>query len=229
MAAMGKYHLSNLPFYEKEGESMKAKGVLVILVVLALVFSVPVSSHASGPYNYGKIWTAYPEKDPLWNIYQGGSPIEWFPWANNYRFSIFTVVWPGSDNMDIVLDHATGLVWQRRPLNLNPLLTWAEAQFGCTAMMAGSGYFMGWRLPQVQELLSLVDYFNGADVLPAGHPFIIGNKFTFWSATPDPRDTFGSALYVDFSERNQPLKSANKKGDVMNVWCVRGGAPPGGC
>lgn len=211
---------------EKEGGIMKKKGMFVLVFILAVALSVPV--WAAAPQNYGKIWTAYPDKDPLWNIYQGGAPIEWFPWANNYRFSIFTVVWPGSDNMDIVLDHATGLVWQRRPLNLDPLPNWARAQFGCTAMMAGAGYFMGWRLPQVQELLSLVDYFNGGNVLPAGHPFIIGNNFTFWSATPDPRDTFNSALYVDFSERNQPVKSTNK-GDVMNVWCVRGGAPPGGC
>jgi hypothetical protein len=200
---------------------MKTKGMLVLLFILTVALAVPVSADAAK--DYGRIWTAYPEQGPVWNIYQGGQPIEWMAWANNYRFSIFTVVWYGNqNNMDLVLDSATGLVWQRRPLNSTA--AWADAQFGCTSLMTGTGYLMGWRLPQVEELTSLVDYSYGGNVLPAGHPFMIGEGFAFWSATTDPRSP-SKALFVDFSNRDQPLGSATKS-KSMNVWCVRGGTYP---
>jgi hypothetical protein len=210
-----------LDFIKKEGGIMKTKGMLVLLLILIAALSVPVSADAAR--GYGRIWTAYPDQAPIWNIYQGGDPIEWMSWANNPRFSIFTIVWYGNqNNMDLVLDSATGLVWQRRPLNSTG--TWAEAQFGCVSLMTGTGYLMGWRLPQVEELTSLVDYSYGGNVLPAGHPFMIGDGFTFWSATSDPRSP-SKALFVDFSNRSQPVGSASKSSQ-MNAWCVRGGASP---
>jgi hypothetical protein len=210
--------------YDK-GVTMTAKRILVSLSVLIIVVSVPILTHASGE-NYGRIWVAYPEQPPIWNVFEGGTPIEWMAWANNARFSTFNVVWRGNPNiMDIVLDHSTGLVWQRRPLNTSG--TCAQAQLACTTAMMGTGYFMGWRLPQVQELASLVDYSYGGNVLPYNHPFIIGDGFKFWSASPDPT-TPGYGLYVDFFNYNSPVQSAPKSA-VLNIWCVRGGAPPGGC
>jgi hypothetical protein len=216
----------SLILYDR-GVTMTAKRVLVLLAVLIIVVSVPILTHGSEPKSYGRIWVAYPEQAPIWNIYQGGTPLEWMAWPNNYRFDYVKVTWPGDpNNMDIVLDNATGLVWQRRPLNSSA--TWAQAQLACTTLMMGTGYFMGWRLPQVQELASLVDYSYGGSVLPQGHPFIIGEGFTFWSATPNPMSPSNSALYVDFSNYNAPVQPA-PKGDIRNIWCVRGGAPPGGC
>ncbi|HTZ40076.1 MAG TPA: DUF1566 domain-containing protein [Syntrophales bacterium] len=203
---------------------MREKGKLVLLIILAVVLSVPVSADTA--QSYGRVWTAYPDQAPIWNIYQGGSPIEWLSWANNPRFSIFTAVWYGNqNNVDLVLDSATGLVWQRRPLNSTG--TWAEAQFGCVSLMTGTGYLMGWRLPQVEELTSLIDYSYGGTILPAGHPFMIGNDyngFAFWSATTDPRSP-SKALFVDFSNRSQPVGSISKS-SPMNAWCVRGGTSP---
>ncbi|MGH7623318.1 MAG: DUF1566 domain-containing protein, partial [Gemmatimonadaceae bacterium] len=62
-----------------------------------------------------------------------------------------------------VLDRETGLVWQRDP---GPTAVgWYSAVIGCLA--ATTGNRMGWRLPSLEELRSLMD----GTALPVGNPF----------------------------------------------------------
>ena len=70
-------------------------------------------------------------------------------------------------NQEAVLDRETGLVWQRA---VNPfLIPLFNATLNCNVLrIAGK---MGWRLPTIQEYLSLVDASANSTVLPAGHPF----------------------------------------------------------
>src|SRR5215831_4870597 len=84
-----------------------------------------------------------------------------------------------------VLDRETGLVWERSPSAT--LFAWEIAQFHCNQL--GVGNRLGWRLPTLQELTSLVDptvAFPGP-TLPAGHPFTnvqsTNLQFDYWSAT----------------------------------------------
>jgi hypothetical protein len=95
---------------------------------------------------------------------------------------------------------------------------------------------MGWRLPTVEELLSLLDPTTGqaGQFLPAGHPFTQINSTDFggyWTAT-----TFGASLkeYVTLSfflgtgcggcvgERNFFAQLADEATN-HHTWCVRGG------
>lgn len=80
-----------------------------------------------------------------------------------------------------VLDKETGLVWEQSPRMTTH--TWSQARTQCTSRMIGNR--MGWRLPSVHELASLVDTsvaFPGP-TLPAGHPFTNVNGINYWSAT----------------------------------------------
>jgi len=69
-----------------------------------------------------------------------------------------------------VLDRETGLVWEQSQDFI--VRKWGAAQIHCNQRIVGNR--LGWRLPTIQELVSLVDPtvpFPGPG-LPAGHPFV---------------------------------------------------------
>jgi hypothetical protein len=123
-----------------------------------------------------------------------------------------------------VLDRETGLVWERSP-STTPL-PWggpgvpffSSAQYHCNDLNAGGR--TGWRLPTIQELLSLVDRsvpFPGP-ALPNGHPFS-NVQSIYWSATTEA--TFATLAWaVSFSAGN--VGNEIKSGTFF-AWCVRGG------
>jgi Protein of unknown function (DUF1566) len=126
------------------------------------------------------------------------------------RFVVLTAF-----NNDAVLDRNTGLVWERSPIRNGR--HYVSAQYAC--LSATTGGQMGWRLPSISELTSLVDPGNTNPALPAGSPFELGGHAFFWSATrrvllPDiawgfnMRDGFVDDYEFDLS---------------VSVWCVRGG------
>jgi len=120
-----------------------------------------------------------------------------------------------------VLDRETGLVWERSPSTV--VFTWENAQFHCNQSLK-VGNRMGWRLPTIQELASLVDAdpANTANPrIPPGHPFMGVQSLTslYWSATSSATIT-GLAWVVNFEGGN--VLQIGKSFPVF-AWCVRGG------
>jgi hypothetical protein len=120
-----------------------------------------------------------------------------------------------------VLDRETGLVWEQSPDTTSH--TWVLALVHCNTLSTGGR--LGWRLPTVQELASLVDNtvpFPGP-TLPPGHPFST-QGFAFWSATVAAADT-GFAWDVGFSSGSV---GSDLKTTLFGIkaWCVRGGQGP---
>jgi Protein of unknown function (DUF1566) len=119
-------------------------------------------------------------------------------------------------------DNETGLVWETTPQTATK--PWADAADACEIRVAGGR--MGWRLPSIVELTSLVDVPEGGDpVLPAGHPFNVppgrGNTETrFWSATTvaGSPNTARAISFVSPFELGAGIKTL-----AFHVWCVRGG------
>ena len=82
----------------------------------------------------------------------------------------------GSDRFECVLgsagvlDHATGLVWQR-DLSNSDTMSWSNAVTACLNYNGGGR--MGWRLPTVGELTTLIDasVVGPTPSFPIGHPF----------------------------------------------------------
>jgi hypothetical protein len=138
-------------------------------------------------------------------------------------------------NDEAVLDRETQLVWERAPQD--PFLpgTFSVAVEHCYARIMGGR--MGWRLPTVEELTSLLVETPTANpeviraALPSGHPFIgirSGNRpgSAYWSITASSA-SFGEGRFtvaVNEPEVSTVALETNLEA-IHPTWCVRG---PGG-
>ena len=115
---------------------------------------------------------------------------------------------------EAVLDLETGLVWERVPTTqpYNGLAAFSI----CTGRKTGGR--AGYRLPRIEELMSLIDVTSYPYGLPTGHPFDIGQTTEVWSSTNVPEASEGAWLNItDFSF------GWASRGTSRGVWCVRGG------
>jgi len=126
-------------------------------------------------------------------------------------------------NDEAVLDMETGLVWQRS-VDFATNRRWEEMFLACLG--ADTGGRGGWRLPNAEEFLSLVDHSTGLAGLPTSHPFVgILDIQCHHTATTDLTDTedvwgFGCAGLNGVSGCG--ICQLNKP-DIKPMWCVRGG------
>ena len=115
------------------------------------------------------------------------------------------VAWPNprfTDNGDgTITDNLTGLIWLKNA-NCFGTRTWDQALSDCNGLSNGScgltdGSVDGdWRLPNVNELISLVDRGRLIPPLPFGHPFTNVRSDPYWSSTTAADSSF-YAWYVD--------------------------------
>lgn len=114
-----------------------------------------------------------------------------------------------------VRDNETGLVWEQSPETKT--VNWQGARFQCTSRKIGGR--MGWRLPSVHELASLVDpSVSPGPTLPASHPFTNVQAAHYWSATSfagKPTHAWNVGFIMG-------MVHDIKVTERHNVWCVRG-------
>lgn len=118
-----------------------------------------------------------------------------------------------------VLDKETGLVWEQSPSTRT--FSWDFAQSHCNRLTTGG--HLGWRLPAIQELTSLVDQTQSSPALPSGHPFLNVQSYpesVYWSATTVVGST-SIAWYVRFFGHGGVGTVADDYNKGF-VWCVRG-------
>jgi hypothetical protein len=121
-------------------------------------------------------------------------------------------------NNEAVLDKETGLVWEQSPSTIT--FTWELAQHHCNTLVVGDR--MGWRLPTVQELASLVDLsVYPGPFLPAGHPFSNVQSAPYWPTTLAFDSSY--AWYVHFGNGAMGRVFGFESVNDYFVWCVRGG------
>jgi len=138
------------------------------------------------------------------------------------------VAWPiprFTDNGDgTVKDNLTGLIWLK---NANPcdLKNWQQALDYCNSLASGTagltdGSKAGdWRLPNVKELQSLIDFSSYNPALPVGHPFTGVQLSDYWlSTTFEDRN---SVLAHRLRMRNGTTVHDFKTTTSHYVWPVR--------
>ena len=143
-----------------------------------------------------------------------------------YQNGLTTGAFPRfTDNGDgTVTDNLTALILLQDANCFPPFHDWLTALSLSNTLADGScgltdGSVAGdWRLPNVKELQSLIDYGNSAPALPAGHPFF-GLSNHYWSSTTSalgPQAARDASFFAGNS-------NSNYKGGNRAVWPVRGG------
>lgn len=152
---------------------------------------------------------------PIWDITEAS----WMDHAPNPRFAI----WGAATNSpldDAVFDKETGLVWERSPASDKKTLTGAIV-YSTTRVLAQR---KGWRLPTIEELLSLANPGATNPTLPAGHPFVnVQHDYFYWTLTRGIPLASDQNLVWGYNFGNADTGSIVVKLATCYTWLVRGG------
>ena len=128
------------------------------------------------------------------------------------------VAWPSprfSVSGECVTDNLTGLMWTKDANRFG-------AQDWQTALNSANGLdlcgFTDWRVPNVNELRSVIDYSNDSPALPDSPPFINVQSNYYWSSSTSARTDSAWFVGMDFG-----VVYSNNKNDSDYVWPVRSG------
>ena len=120
---------------------------------------------------------------------------------------------------EIVRDKLTGLLWTRNADLAAGLTTWEEAFAVIRKLnLKKWGGLSDWRLPNINELESLVDCAAHSPALPRDHPFRNVREFYWSSTTSFYEPVWAWALYLAKGAVGVGLK----RGRHFYVWAVRG-------
>lgn len=114
---------------------------------------------------------------------------------------------------DIITDSSTGLIWEDNSSVETTTYTWSDAIDYCENLELGS--YTDWRLPNINELLSIVDYTENSPALDSTFKF--GLSDDYWTSTTYNDNTSG-AWRVDFTKG---LDYFSLKTNSNYVRCVR--------
>jgi hypothetical protein len=136
------------------------------------------------------------------------------------------IAWPVprfTDNSDgTVTDNLTGLIWLQNA-NRFGQRTWADALADCNSLaddgadLTDGSTAGDWRLPNVKELQSLLDYGNYNPTLPTGHTFSNVQSNYYWSSATYASNT-GNAWIVNIWDG---YVDDYDKSNSIYVWPVR--------
>jgi hypothetical protein len=129
-----------------------------------------------------------------------------------------------------VTDNLTGLIWMKNANCFFPdyeMLSWNQALSLCNGLESGecgltdSSDPGDWRLPNVKEYQSLIDYGRNNPALPSGHPFNnVSNQY--WSSTT-VMDSLDYAWLVRMFSGSTEADGVKLASFMANAWCVKGG------
>ena len=129
-----------------------------------------------------------------------------------------------TDNGDgTVKDNLTALIWLK-DANCFGLQNWMQALDAANTLTSGScglldGSAIGhWRLPNIKELQSLLDYGHSEPAIPSGHPFTGVQSYAYWSSS-----NYWDATYAFLAVFQNGDITNRSKSMPLYVWPVRGG------
>jgi len=182
----------------------------------------------------GTAFTAYDGSNPLVALAKTGQQLSYA--AGDDASANKGVTWSAAtrftDNHDgTVTDALTGLVWLKDAGCLGTAL-WAQALTAANALASGQCSLADnstagtWRLPNINELESLIDVSASSPALSANHPFANVANGIYWSSTSyyGGQTGSGAAWTLRLSDgRYMNDTNSNVKTTASNqVWAVKG-------
>lgn len=117
---------------------------------------------------------------------------------------------------DAIIDHLTNLCWLRTADLTGEQVTWKDALDAVAEYNLNSERATSWRLPNINELESLVDCSMHSPALPASHPFREVQE-DYWSSTTSMFEPdWAWALYAT----KGAIGVGRKSGAHFHVWAV---------
>lgn len=118
---------------------------------------------------------------------------------------------------NVIIDRLTGLGWRRQATLTDAPASWIEALAAVDELnRREAGQQTLWRLPNINELESLVDCETCRPTLPAGHPFEAVED-SYWSSTTSAFEPdWAWALYLE----KGAVGVGQKRGRHFFVWAV---------
>jgi len=118
------------------------------------------------------------------------------------------------DNVkEVVIDSATGLMWQDNSDAASVKKTWKGVKEYCRNLSLGG--FSDWRLPNISELETLIDTTKQDPVIKKGFNHVV--SYGYWSSSPDVSCP-ECAWFVSFHDG---YSSYSGKTDEGYVRCAR--------
>jgi len=131
----------------------------------------------------------------------------------------FGLAWPEKRfevYSDFAVDYLTGLCWLRTANLTNEPVTWDDAFEAIRRLNSKPDGILSWRLPNINELESIVDSSTHSPALPAGHPFKEVQE-AYWSSTTSMFEPdWAWALYLT----KGAVGVGQKWGAHFHVWAV---------
>lgn len=186
---------------------------LILAMASCFLLVSPGQAEAGDPATMG-------ENVPIWNIAQDGTAIsiKWVDHTPNPRFAIHDAGTSTNLSDDLVLDRETGLIWARDANLPKGMQTWQDAMNYCRNQIQ-LGNRKAWRLPTIEELLSIIDPSQSNPALPNGHPFINVQGVFYWSSSTYE----SSSSRAWFVSMGVGFAQVYSKSVSYFTWPVRGG------
>jgi hypothetical protein len=119
-----------------------------------------------------------------------------------------------------VTDNLTGLMWSKDArLAGGQIGPWTNAIAFCDSLSLGG--YSDWRMPNIRELFTLVDFSQSYPALPSDHPFQNVRTF-YWASTTVAGSDNDTWLLIISDGR---VDDGGSKTGTLDLWPVRGGHP----
>ena len=127
-----------------------------------------------------------------------------------------SITYAVTTSTEVVVDSKTKLEWQNEAVNKTESKSWEDAIAYCESLNLDEK--TDWRLPNINELKSLIDYETDFNLAIISTLKLTTNDHPYWSSTTSPIDsTKVFEIYFSLGGRSHP----SDKDTTKNFRCVR--------